>query len=57
MAKNTKRQLIVLKNKATGSRYYTVKNTLNSPDKIELKKFDPKTRKVETFVEVKAKLS
>ena len=57
MAKNTKRLLTVLKNKATGSRYYTVKNTLNTPDKLELKKFDPKTRKVETFVEVKAKLS
>ncbi|MEI6581748.1 MAG: 50S ribosomal protein L33 [bacterium] len=57
MAKNTKRQLTILRNKATGSRYYTVKNTLNTPDKLEFKKFDPKTRKVETFVEVKAKFS
>lgn len=57
MAKNTKRQLIILKNKTTGSRYYTIKNTLNTPDKLELKKYDPKTRKVETFVEVKSKFS
>ncbi len=57
MAKNTKRVITVLKNKATGSRYYTRKNTLNTPDKLELKKFDPKTRQVETFVEVKPKLS
>ena len=57
MAKNTKRQITILRNKATGSRYYTAKNTLNTPDKLEFKKFDPKTRKVETFVEFKAKFS
>ncbi|MCX6805970.1 MAG: 50S ribosomal protein L33 [Candidatus Saccharibacteria bacterium] len=57
MAKNTKRQIVVLKNKATGTRYFTVKNTLNTPDKLEMKKFDSKSRKVEKFVEVKAKLN
>ena len=34
----------------------TRKNPKNTVDKIELKKFDPATRKVETFTEVKAKL-
>ncbi len=56
MSKKTQEQIVVLKNKQTGSRYYTRKNPKNTVDKIELKKFDPKTRKVESFVEVKAKL-
>ncbi len=56
MSKKTLEQIVVMKNKATGSRYYTRKNPKNTTDKLELKKFDPKTRKVETFVEVKAKL-
>lgn len=56
MSKKTQEQIVILKNKATGSRYYTRKNPKNTVDKIELKKFDPATRKVETFVEVKAKL-
>ncbi len=56
MSKKTLEQIVVLKNKSTGSRYYTRKNPKNTVDKLEMKKFDPKTRKVETFVEVKAKL-
>ncbi|MBI2798162.1 50S ribosomal protein L33 [Candidatus Saccharibacteria bacterium] len=56
MSKKTQEQIVVMRNKATGSRYYTRKNPKNTADKLELKKFDPKTRKVETFVEVKAKL-
>ncbi len=56
MSKKTLEQIVVMKNKATGSRYYTRKNPKNTTDKLELKKFDPRTRKVETFVEVKAKL-
>lgn len=56
MSKKTQEQIVVLKNKATGSRYFTRKNPKNTVDKIELRKFDPKTRKVETFTEVKAKL-
>jgi len=56
MSKKTLEQIVVMKNKATGTRYYTRKNSKNTVDKLELKKFDKKTRKVETFVEVKAKL-
>lgn len=56
MSKKTLEQIVVMKNKATGTRYYTRKNSKNTTEKLELKKFDSKTRKVETFVEVKAKL-
>ncbi|MCC7289215.1 50S ribosomal protein L33 [bacterium] len=56
MAKKQARALIVLKNPKTGTLYFTNKNSLNSPDKIVLKKYDKKTRKVETFTESKMKL-
>ena len=56
MAKKTARALIVLKNPKTGTLYYTRKNSTNSPDKLSLKKYDPRTRKVETFTESKVKL-
>jgi large subunit ribosomal protein L33 len=56
MSKKTLEQIVVLCNKATGSRYYTRKNPKNTADKLEFKKYDPKTRKVESFVEIKAKL-
>lgn len=56
MSKKTLEQIVVMKNKATGTRYYTRKNSKNTTDKLEMKKFDKRTRKVETFVEVKAKL-
>jgi ribosomal protein L33 len=56
MAKQTARELIVLKNPKTGTLYFTRKNKTNSPDKISLKKFDRATRKVETFTEAKMKL-
>ena len=56
MAKKQARQLIVLKNADTGSLYYTRKNPINSPDKLVMKKYDRKTRKVEEFTESKVKL-
>ncbi len=56
MAKKTARALIVLKNPKTGSLYYTHKNSTNTPDKLSLRKFDKKTRQVETFTESKVKL-
>ena len=55
--KNTKRKLVGLVSTASGHRtYYTVKNTQNTPDKIELRKYDPKTRKHEIFRETKDNL-
>lgn len=56
MAKKTARQIIVLKNSDTGSLYYTRKNSTKTPDPIKLRKYDPATRKVETFTESKIKL-
>ncbi len=56
MAKKQARQLIVLKNPETGSLYYTKKNPINSPDKLTMKKYDPKLRKVAEFTETKMKL-
>ena len=49
MAKNTKRK--------SGHRtYYTVKNTQNTPDKLSIRKYDPKLRKHVTFTETKKSL-
>lgn len=56
MAKKTARQLVVLRNPTTGTLYYTRKNNTNSPDKLTLKKYDKKSRRVETFTESKIKL-
>lgn len=55
MAKKGNRQIIKLANKKTGTAYYVTKNRVNVPDKLEMKKFDPKTKKHEKFVEVKMK--
>ncbi|MFO0955179.1 MAG: 50S ribosomal protein L33 [Candidatus Saccharibacteria bacterium] len=56
MAKKQARTIVVLKNPDTGSLYYTKKSAHNTPDKLEMKKYDPKIRKVATFVESKVKL-
>jgi ribosomal protein L33 len=42
MAKKQARQIVVLKNPETGSLYYTRKSAHNTPDKLEMKKYDPK---------------
>lgn len=45
---------VVLGNDETGERIYlTSKNRRNNPDRLELKKYSPKLRKVVTFKEVK----
>lgn len=55
--KNTKRKLVGLVSEASGHRsYYTVKNTQNTTDKLKLKKYDPVTRRHETYVETKKNL-
>ncbi len=56
MAKKQARTIVVLKNPETGTLYYTKKSPINTPDKLEMKKYDPKIRKVATFVESKVKL-
>ncbi|MFW5702423.1 MAG: 50S ribosomal protein L33 [Candidatus Dojkabacteria bacterium] len=55
MAKKGNRQIIKLHNPKTGTAYYATKNRVNVTEKLEMKKFDPKTGKHENFVEKKLK--
>ena len=51
---NTKRKIIALVSELTGHRtYVTRKNTMNTPEKLELRKYDPKARKHVKYVETK----
>lgn len=55
--KNTKRKIVGMVSEASGHRtYVTVKNTLNTPDKLELRKYDPRVRKHVKYVETKKNL-
>ena len=55
--KNTKRKLVGLVSDESSERtYYTTKNTQNTPEKLTLKKYDPKLRKHVTFTETKKNL-
>ena len=52
--KNTKRKLVGLVSELSGHRtYYTKKNTQNTPEKLELRKYDPIARKHALYVETK----
>ena len=54
---NTKRKLVGLVSEESGIRaYYTKKNTMNTPDKLSLRKYDPILRKHVVFVETKKNL-
>ena len=54
---NTKRKLVGLVSEESNNRtYYTVKNTMNNPDKLSLKKYDPILRKHVTYTETKKNL-
>jgi large subunit ribosomal protein L33 len=54
---NTKRKLVGLVSEESGNRtYYTKKNTMNTPDKLALKKYDPVLRKHVTYTETKKNL-
>ena len=54
---NTKRKLVGLVSEESGVRaYYTKKNTMNTPDKLSLRKYDPVLRKHVLFVETKKNL-
>lgn len=55
--KGDKRKIVGLVSEESGVRsYYTRKNTQNTPDKLELKKYDPILRKHVKFVETKKNL-
>jgi len=54
---NTKRKLVGLVSEESNNRtYYTKKNTMNTPDKLSLKKYDPVLRKHVVYVETKKNL-
>ncbi len=53
MAKKGKREHIILESSASSFRYTTVKNRSNTPNRLEIKKYDPTTKKHETFKEKK----
>lgn len=55
--KGDKRKLVGLVSEATGVRtYYTRKNTQNTPEKLELRKYDPVLRKHVLYTETKKSL-
>ena len=55
--KSDKRKIIGLVSEESGERiYYTTKNSMNTPDKLSLKKYSPRLRKRVTFVETKKSL-
>lgn len=55
--KNTKRKVVGLVSDLSGHRsYYTTKNTQNTTEKIELKKYDPIARRHATYTETKKSL-
>ena len=59
MAKKTttKRKLVGLVSEGSGVRtYYTKKNTMNNPDKLSFRKYDPVLRKHVVFTETKKSL-
>lgn len=57
MAKKGKRQLIGMVSELSGHRtYVTKKNKMNTPDLLQLKKYDPIARKHATYKETKKNL-
>lgn len=55
--KGDKRKLIGLVSEESGERiYYTSKNSMNTPDKLLLKKYSPKLRRHVIFTETKKNL-
>lgn len=58
MAKKTdKRKIVGMVSETSGHRsYYTTKNTMNTPDKLKLRKYDPIARKHAWYTETKKSL-
>lgn len=53
MAKKTGREKIKLKSAESTEVYWTLKNKRNTPDRIELKKYDKRMKKHVVFKEAK----
>ncbi len=57
MAKGDKRKIIGMISETSGHRtYYTTKNTMNTPDKLRLRKYDPVARTHAWYEETKKNL-
>lgn len=55
--KQGKRRVVGMVSEESGHRhYYTVKNTMNTPDKLSLRKYDPVLRRHVLYVETKKSL-
>lgn len=55
--KGDKRKIVGLVSEETGHRtYYTIKNTMNTPEKLRLRKYDPLARKHVWYEETKKSL-
>ena len=52
----SKRTLIAMVSQLTGHRRVMIKNSLNTPDKLELNKYDPLARKVALYRETNKNL-
>jgi len=53
----SKRKLVGMVSSESGDRsYYVKKNTMNTPDKLSLRKYDKKLRRHVTFTETKKNL-
>ncbi len=55
MAKSAREKIKMVSSAGTGHFYTTTKNKRNTPDKLEMKKYDPKVRKHVQYKEVKIK--
>ena len=55
MAKSAREKIRLVSSAGTGHFYTTDKNKRNMPEKMEIKKYDPKVRKHVLYVEAKIK--
>jgi large subunit ribosomal protein L33 len=55
MAKSAREKIKLVSSAGTGHFYTTTKNKRNTPDKMEMKKYDPKVRKHVSYKEAKIK--
>jgi large subunit ribosomal protein L33 len=55
MAKSAREKIKMVSSAGTGHFYTTTKNKRNTPDKLEMSKYDPKVRKHVMYKEAKIK--
>lgn len=53
MAKKGNRKHVILRNEETGHTYHTTKNKKNTPERIEINKYNPVLRKMAPYKEEK----